>query len=214
FFIANLFLPHSSSVPLAALFIYFPFLYLKRKNNQYLALFSEYLADATSILAGSLKVGHSLEAAIESVANTAPHPLCTEFKTVSAEIRLGMPIEGAFRNLYHRIKTPELKILTTAIITHQELGGNLSELLENLEKTIRDRFALEREIKVLSSQGVFSMWVLCALPFVFAVVWYFIDRALLFEFAASSLGVTLLTASFMIQIVAFMWMRRIVLIKP
>ncbi|MBI3313442.1 MAG: hypothetical protein HYZ83_04350, partial [Candidatus Omnitrophica bacterium] len=47
FFIANLFLPHSSSVPLAALFIYFPFLYLKRKNNQYLALFSEYLADAT-----------------------------------------------------------------------------------------------------------------------------------------------------------------------
>lgn len=214
FFIADLFLPPTSSIALAAVLIYFPFFYLKKKNKGYLDRFSEYLADGTSILSGSLKVGHSLETAIESVANTAPPPLSTEFKTVSAEIKLGIPVEKAFGNLYHRIKTPELKILTTAIAVHQELGGNLSELLENLEKTIRDRFGLEREIKVLSSQGIFSMWILCSLPFVMALFWLVFDPKLLFEYASSSMGITVITASFFLHGIAFSWMKRIVSINP
>ena len=197
FLISNLFLPITSSIPLALSFVYFPFLYLRKKNRDYINKFSEYLSDSVSILSGSLKVGHSLETALESV---------------SAEIRLGLPVETAFENLYQRFKTPELKILTTAISIHQELGGNLSELLDNLEKTIRERFAMEREVKVLSAQGVMSMWVLTVLPFVFGFMWLWIDKGLLIEFVTSSMGTTFITASLVMQVTAFIWMKRIVLI--
>ena len=54
--------------------------------------------------------------------------------------------------------------LITGITINQEVGGNLSEILSNLEKTMRDRQALKREIAALSSQGRATAVLLSLVP--------------------------------------------------
>ncbi len=213
FLIAQFKLPLSVSLGLAAACLYLPFFILKMKNKDYLAKFAEYLPDASSMISSNLKAGQSVETAIETVGKNAPYPISVEFQTLSRELKLGLSLDAGLKNLYARIKNPELKIFITGITLQQELGGNLSEIMENLEKTIRERFALEREIKVLSSQGVLSMWVLTCMPFGFAAIWLFTDPGLFKEYAVSPFGTKLIIISFAIQIIAFMWMKKIVTIK-
>jgi tight adherence protein B len=213
FVMAQFWMPLTTSMLLGGVCLYFPFLYLKKKNTEYLAKFAEHLPDATSIISNNLKIGQSIENAMETVGKNAPFPLSVEFQTVCGEMKLGLPLETALHNLYSRMGSQELKIFVTGICLQQELGGNLSEIMDNLEKTIRERFALEREIKVLSAQGVMSMWVLVSLPLVFAGVWFFVDRPLLLEFSASEFGMRLIGFSFIIQMFAFYWMKKVVTIK-
>lgn len=213
FMIINFYLPLLPSAGLAALCLYFPFFLLRKKSREYVEKFSEHLPDATAIISNALKTGQSIERALENVGRNAPFPVSVEFQVLAGELKLGLPIEEALKNLYKRIKTPELKVFITGISIQQELGGNLSEIMENLEKTIRERYALQREIKVLSAQGIMSMWVLFCLPFAFAGVWAIADRSILTEYVTSSFGARLITFSVFIQMIAFVWMRKVVRIE-
>ena len=192
---------------------YLPYSYLKFLNKRYVSKFEEYLPNALSIISNSIKVGHGLEAAITAVTETAPYPVSKEFETLRAEMKLGQPIQTAMQNLYERIKSPELQVFVTGVVVHQDLGGNLSEILDHLEDTMRERFALKREIKALSAQGVMSSWILFAMPFAAALIWLFTDPSILFNYANSEGGRIAIFAAIIMQAVAFIWMRQIIKLK-
>ncbi len=213
FVVAQFWLPFIAALGLGGMCLYLPVFYLRKQNERYITKFAEHLPDATSIVSNSLKIGQSIENALQAVSRNAPFPINVEFQTLAGEVKLGLPLDAGLRNLYARLKTPELKIFVTGITIQQELGGNLSEILENLERTIRERFALNREIKVLSAQGVLSMWVLFALPFVFAGIWLTAEKELLMDFVNSGFGQKLLMFSAVIQMIAFVWMKKVITIK-
>ncbi len=206
-------MPKFFALLLACGVAYLPYYYLKFRNKRYILKFEEYLPNALSIISNSLKVGHGLEAAITAVAETAPYPVSKEFETLRAEMKLGTPLQTAMQNLYERIKSPELQIFVTGITIHQDLGGNLSEILDHLEKTTRERFALKREIKALSAQGVMSAWVLFSMPIAASLIWFFADPKILFNYARSDGGKFAIIASLVMQAVAFLWMRQIITLK-
>ncbi len=210
FMTASFFLPFPIPFMTAALGLAAPFYYLNLKNKKYIEKFSTSLPDATSIISNALKIGQGIEQALIKVAKTAPAPLSTEFQTLAGEVKLGIPLETALKNLYERVKTPELKIFTTGICIQQELGGNLSEIMGNLETTIRERFALDREIKVLSAQGIMSMRVLTALPFGFGFVWASGNKKILMDFLTAPDGIKMICFAAFLQIIAFIWMKKIV----
>jgi tight adherence protein B len=192
---------------------FLPLLYLRLRNKRYLLKFSEYLPEALTIMSGAIKTGFSLQAAVEMVAKNAPHPVSVEFQAVVSEMRLGQPLQIALQDLYQRIKSLEMKIFVTGVAVQQELGGNLSEILDNLEKTIRARFALEREIKVLSAEGVFSYRVLLALPYAISLSMLALSPSLITEFFASPWGRPTLYAMLGLQLIAYLWMKKIVQLK-
>lgn len=213
FSVGRAFLPFPAVLALTIACMGIPFFILNQKNKKYLALFSEHLPDITSIVSNGLRVGQSIEMAVGTVSKSAPYPVNIEFQVVVSEVKLGLSLDAALKNLYERIGSAELKIFVTGIIIQQELGGNLSEILGNLEKTIRERFALQREIKVLSAQGVTSMWVLGGMPFAFALIWIMGDRALFMEYINSDMGKILIVFSLVMQTIAFLWMKKIVAIE-
>ena len=197
----------------AAGIAYLPYFYLRFRNQRYISKFEEYLPNALSIISNSIKVGHGLETAVVAVAETAPEPVAKEFKSLRAEMKLGQPLSVAMQNIYKRIKSPELQIFVTGVCVHQELGGNLSEILDHLEQTMRERFALKREIKALSAQGVMSSWILFAMPIVVSSIWYATDPSILQNYASSEGGRFAIGMSIALQIIAFFWMRHIVALK-
>ncbi|OIO37897.1 MAG: hypothetical protein AUJ72_03765 [Candidatus Omnitrophica bacterium CG1_02_46_14] len=190
-----------------------PLFVLNFLHKQRLAKFGEYLPNALSIISSSIKVGHGLQAAIEGVAKSAPHPVCDEFNTVISEVQLGLSLPEALDNLYARIHSPELKIFVTGLSIHQDLGGNLSEVLDNLEKTIRSRFALLREIDTLSSQGKFSAWVLFSIPFALIGIYLWRTHDLFMSFARSGYGQTVLWICFSMQIAGFIGINKVIKLK-
>jgi tight adherence protein B len=47
---------------------------------------------------------------------------------------------------------------------NSEVGGNLSEILEKLAETIRERLKIRRQIRVYTAQGRLSGYVLALMP--------------------------------------------------
>ena len=186
-----------------------PFIILKSLNRRYLWKFIEIFPDALSVISNSIKVGHSLETGINAVARSKLGAVSQEFTTIQAELKLGLPIQTALKHLDDRLKCAETRIFVTGVGIHQEVGGNLGELLDNLEKTIRDRFVLKREIKALSAQGVMSCYVLICMPFVVFGLWSSIDPNLVRDWLATGGGKVLLLMGISFIVVAYFLMKMV-----
>lgn len=213
FFFSSSFLPRLPSLAIGIAAALVPFAYVKMRHHLYQEQFVAKLPDGLSIISNALKVGHGLEPAFEAAAQAAPYPVSSEFQTVRAELKLGQPLPIALRNLYQRIKRIDVKIFVTGVTLHEELGGNLSEILDNLEQIIRERLSLYREIKALSAQGKLSAWILFAIPIALALLWLYFDPEALTGFANSQAGRNILYASGAIQAFAFFLIWQIVRLK-
>ena len=64
----------------------------------------------------------------------------------------------------------DLRLCMTAMHIQRETGGNLSEILEKVAQTIRDRFKLFEDFRTMTTSARGSAWILCGLPFVLVFV--------------------------------------------
>jgi tight adherence protein B len=143
-----------------------PILVISRMRAQRLRLFGEQLPDALDLVRSALQAGHGLIAALQVVGDTFPDPVATEFRYIVDEVRLGLPFRDALYNLASRVGDPNVPILIVGILTAQDVGGNMAEVIDNITYTIRERAKLQRDIQVMTAQGRLSGLVLTALPFI------------------------------------------------
>ena len=111
-----------------------------------------------------LRAGHPVPVAVGLVAQELPDPIGTEFGIAADEITYGADVETAMRNLYFRVGQEDLPLFVTAVSIQGSTGGNLSEILANLSRVIRQRFKMRRKIKALAAEGKFSALFLSGLP--------------------------------------------------
>ena len=143
-----------------------PLLFLKFKRGRRHSSFGKLFPDAIDIIVRSLRAGHPIPIAISMVARELADPVGSEFGIVSDEVSYGNDLETAMRNLYYRVGQDDLPLFVTAISIQTTSGGNLSEILSNLSKLIRERYKMRRKIKALSAEGRFSALALSALPLI------------------------------------------------
>lgn len=203
----------AAAIAIGAFATYAPLMMLLRKRKQYIERFSAALPETLSMLANAIRAGQGIESAISVVAMNGTYPIADEFRKMQAEIKLGLSLNDALMNLYRRVQSDEFKIFVTGVSINQELGGNLSEILQNLEKTLRERFALKREIVAISAQGVLSGRVITAIPIVISTFWYFSQKALFTKFLASTIGHICLGLSICLIVTGYLWVNRIVQLR-
>ncbi len=122
------------------------------------------LPDTLLTLAASLRAGHSLAQAMDTVTREAVEPTRAEFARVVHEIGLGLSVDAALRNLRARVPGDDLELLVTAVGIQQEIGGNLARILDTLAETLRERRRLHGEIQALTAQQRLSGTVIALLP--------------------------------------------------
>jgi len=142
-----------------------PIVVVHRKRQKRLALFAEQLPDALDLIRAALQAGHAFVSALNVVANEFPDPIAEEFREAAEEMRLGLPMRDALAHLCQRTEDENLPVMTVGVLVTQEVGGNLAEVLDNISYTIRERFKLLRETRVLTAQGRLSGMLLSILPF-------------------------------------------------
>ena len=159
-----------------------PWYYVKRQQKKRLIRFSEQLADMLNLMVNGLRAGYSTMQALESVSKELPSPISDEFHRVVQEMTLGLPMEEALDNLLRRIPSEDLDLVITAMNVQREVGGNLAEILDTISYTIRERVRIKGEIRVLTSQVMYSARFLALLPALIATILWFLNRSYMMEF--------------------------------
>ena len=142
-----------------------PYWFIKIKISRNLQQFSLYFPDALSLISNSLRAGHSLLSSFQLVSNESPYPINKLFKNVADDISFGRDIREALEDMTKNIPGSEdIKFFITAVLIQKEIGGNLAEILDTLNNTIRERFKLMGMIKTQTSQAKMSGIVLALAP--------------------------------------------------
>jgi tight adherence protein B len=187
--------------------------FLKVRASRRQAAFADQLDDSLQLMAGSLRAGHSLLRAVDSVASEADAPTSEEFARIINETRVGRDLNDALDEVAERMGSEDFVWVAQAIAIHREVGGNLAEVLDAVSNTIRERNAIRRQVKALAAEGKLSAIVLMALPFGVSGFITLTNPSYLAKFTQSALGYALLTAAVVMLLVGALWLKKTVAIK-
>jgi tight adherence protein B len=186
---------------------------LSWKVSRRQAAFADQLDDSLQLMASSMRAGHSLMRALDSVSQEADSPTAEEFARVVNETRVGRDLTDSLDELAARMESDDFSWISQAIAIHREVGGNLAEVLDAVGSTIRERNALRRQVKALAAEGKLSAIVLMALPFVVTVFLLLVQPTFISKFTASGLGWAMLVAAGLLLVVGGFWLKKMVSIR-
>jgi tight adherence protein B len=190
-----------------------PFLWLLHKRSKRLKKFEEQFPEALDLLSRALRAGHAFQAAMGMVAEELPAPVGVEFKKAFEQQNFGLPLREALNELSGRVPSMDVRFFVTSVTIQRETGGNLSEILDNLSRVVRERFKIRRQVRVHTAHGRFTGYVLLALPAALAMALMWMNpqhMKLLFD---EPLGQTMLVIAMVMQTVGFVWIRQIIKIE-
>jgi len=157
------------TIILGGLGLFLPRFYVSYKVGKRLNTFEQQLPDMLGLWVNALRSGYSVMQALEAIGKEAPNPTAQEIHRVVMETQLGIPMEEALAHLLSRMPSDDLDLVITAVNIQREVGGNLAEILEVISHTIRERIKLKGEIRVLTSQGRITGYLIGGLPIVLAL---------------------------------------------
>lgn len=188
-------------------------LYLKTQIKKRRAMFERQLGDALLVISNGLRAGFSFPQAMENVARDLADPIKTEFKSVGREIQLGGSIESALNKVTERMMSDDMKLLTTAVVIQQQVGGNLADIIDTIAKTIRDRQSMKRSVKTLTAQGRISGKIIGFLPVALLVILTVMNPAYMQPFIYTSYGHIMIGVGVVMELIGFMVIRKLVNVK-
>jgi len=190
--------------------LWFPLMYVKRLKKRRLRRFEEQFPEAIDLLGRSIRAGHAFPTGLKVVGEESPDPMATEFRQIFDEQKFGLPLEDSLLGLADRVDMVDVRIFVTAILIQREVGGNLAEILDKISYTIRERFTLQRQIRVYTAQGRLTGYILAALPILLGLAITALNpeyMAILFE---EPMGKVLMAAAAILQFLGFLLIRRII----
>ncbi|NNL69254.1 MAG: type II secretion system protein F [Acidimicrobiia bacterium] len=185
-------------------------MWLSSKARERSLLFNEQLGDTLQLMSASLRAGYGLMQAIDAVAEEAPSPTAEEFGRIKIENHLGRDLDDSLKATADRVTSEDFRWVAEAIEIHRQIGGDLAEILDAVNETIRDRNRIRRRIKSLSAEGRISAVILSMIPIVLAILITFINPSYIGELPETGAGQVLIVFGFFAWLGAVFWMRRIV----
>lgn len=174
--------------------------FLKSRRDR---LFGEQLVPALGNMGNALRAGMSLPQAIELVHQEMDNPVAQEFRFLSHELKLGTDMPTALGNLEARMPNPDLSLMVTAVNISSDVGGNLSDIFENIAETIRDRQVLTAKVKSLTAQGKMQGSVMCMIPVGLGTVLTFFYPDMMAPLYETTMGWAVLGISFVMLVLGF-----------
>ncbi len=191
----------------------FPFLMLRYRRSKRMKSFEEQFPDALDLLSRAIRAGHAFTTAMGMVASEAPDPIGPEFRKTYDEQNFGLPMKEALNNLAVRVPLLDVRFFVTAVLIQRDTGGNLAEILDNLSYVVRERFKVLRQVRVYTAHGRFTGYVLMALPPSLALVLMFINPEHMGLLFTERMGHVMLTIAVVLQIIGFVWIKKVVKIE-
>lgn len=190
-----------------------PGIYVNSKIKSNIQKIEQQLPDTLALISNTLKSGYSFLQAIDTASRELPPPISLEFQRILKEINLGTNTEKAMESLGRRVQSQDLELIIMAVLIQRQIGGNLSEILDNISDTIRSRIKIKGEIKVLTAQGKISGIIISLMPVVLGVILYFINPSYISLLFKHPLGLAMLGTAIIMQGLGIYLVRKIIRIE-
>jgi tight adherence protein B len=180
----------------------------KRRNR-----FDQQLGDTLQLLTGSLRAGHSILRAIDAAAIESAAPTSEEMRRVISETSLGRDLLSSLNDTAARMRNDDFIWVSQAIQINREVGGNLADVLDQVNETIRERGEIKGQIKALAAEGKFSAYILMAMPFVITGLLMLMSPNYMTPLFTTFIGWALVSLSVVLMTIGGLWMRKIIDLK-
>jgi tight adherence protein B len=184
-------------------------LYVRHSTTKRQTAFADQLPDVLQLITTALRSGYGLTQALESVAEEAEEPARSEIAHVLVESRMGRDLSDAMHALADRMDSKDLEWVVSAIDINRETGGNLSEILNTVAVTIRERQRMSRHVRTLTAEGRLSARILTVLPLAM-MLWQRLVNPESFALLTHGVGLVALVAAGVLVMLGSIWVRRIV----
>jgi tight adherence protein B len=205
----------NAAIAWAALIIgaFLPYSVVSYRRQKRFEKIEELFPEAIDTLARAVRAGHAFTTALEMISNEVAEPLASEFRKLYEEQKFGMPVRDALMNLTERVPLVDIKFFVTAVMLQRETGGNLAEILDNLSYVIRERFKIQRQVRVHTAQGRLTMALLMAMPPAVVGILLIFSPEFVRPLFADPIGHALLVASIALQTLGYFVIRKIIKIQ-
>jgi tight adherence protein B len=187
-----------------------PFIIVRIIESRRVQQFEDQFPQAIDLIASSLRAGHAFTTGVQMVADEVQDPLGAEFRLLYEHQNYGMPMPDALKAFARRVPLLDARFFITAVLTQREAGGNLAEVLDNLSEVIRERSRVKRQVRVASAHGRITGWILSAMPPILAGVMTVVAPDHMRTFVNDPMGVRMIIAALILQVVGTLAIRRIV----
>ena len=166
--------------------------YLRKRRE---AKFLEAFPDSVDIIVRGVKAGLPLLDCIKMIVIEAPEPLKSEFRLILETQAVGLSLGEACAKLYERTPLPEANFFGIVVAIQQKSGGNLSEVLGNLSRVLRDRKKMKAKIQSMSQEAKASAAIIGALPIAVMTLVYLTSPQYISLLFTNSMGHLMLAGS-------------------
>ena len=186
-----------------------PLFYIRFRRKRRLRTFGLQLPEVLDLLKSSLEAGHSLLRGMQLIVEEFKQPISGEFQMVLEQTRIGLPLSRALEDMLKRVPEDSLRFFVIAVKVQSEVGSSLAEVVGRLAETIRNRHRVQMQIRALTAQSRLSGMVVGILPALvlgaFSIIQPDYARTLFFD----PLGLKMLKAAILLDVMAFVTIRRL-----
>lgn len=190
-----------------------PFAYLYVLRQIRFSRIEKLLPEAVDLMARGLRAGHGIGAVLEMVGNEVDDPVGSEFRAMTEEQNLGLPLREAMLNMLDRVPLDDVRFLATAILLQKETGGNLALILDKTASVMRERSRLRGQLMIYTAQGRITGWILCCVPFVMFGLINLTNRNYERSLFTEPMGLKMVYGGLILMAIGVLVIRKIVRIK-
>lgn len=182
---------------------------INRRLAEQRKLFGQQLPANLQEMAAAMRAGHSLVGGLRSMVESATEPTKGEFANVLADEQLGVPLDAALLPVAKRMDCDAVRQVALVASLHQQTGGNMAAVLDQVADSLRERLELERELESLTAQARLTRWILTLLPAILMLVITVINPNYMRPLFVTPIGIALLCLAIVLVVIGSLTMRKI-----
>jgi tight adherence protein B len=167
------------------------------------------LPQALERLAGAIRSGSSLPAALEEAGRATSDPLGPELAALSLGASRGQPMAAMLDGWTSEHDDPGTRLAATALVLATVVGVAPARAVDGVAATLRERLEVSAERRALASQARTSAVVLSAAPLLFALLLGMSDGAAARFLLHSRAGWVCLAGGLALDSLGAWWMARL-----
>lgn len=205
------------TLPFALAFGFLTGLLLSQADDVWLGMrhnkIESQLADAIALMVGAVNAGAGLQRAMETAVAESRRPLRPVLEEAVARIRLGDDPGDVMSGIRARVPLETFRLFATALAVNWQVGGSLSQILSNVERTIRDRIEINRRISAMTAQVRVSVAGVLAVTYLIAALVWRNDPPRMEMFLSSTLGQMFAAGAMTLQGLGIVWLSSMTKLK-
>ncbi len=175
--------------------------------------FESQLLDALELMSAALQGGLPPRQSLRAAAQGAQGAVRAELEEIVKRLDLGLTVEQALRRMGTRYENEGVRLFSQALIAKWHSGGDFAALLKAVNELIRDRIKLRTQIEGQLSGARYAAIFSGALPYILIPLFLWRQPGWFESLFAHPRGATLLVGAGLLQLIGFLWLRRVLRVR-